>query len=117
MKLKGITIDFYDKRTCGFLPDLCLYWDIRSEELEDNEKLLNYWEDNLKKVLAKTEKIVSGNIDGKSIIYSADEEAIKIIKEEFKDLELTTIDYEDIKKCENCLKYDYIAQQNQNGDN
>lgn len=111
MELQGITIDFYDKRTCGLLPDLCLQWDIRSDELEDNEELINYWEDNLKRVLAKTKKVVCGNIDGKSILYSADKDAIDIIKEYFKELELSKIDYEDINKCEHCIKNDYIAQE------
>ncbi|RXK07246.1 hypothetical protein [Halarcobacter bivalviorum] len=110
MKLQGITIDFYDKRTCGLLPDLCTQWDIRYDELEDNEELLKYWEESLKKVLAKTDKVVSGNVEGKSILYSADEEAIKIIKEEFSELELQTIEYEDIIRCEHCITHDYLEE-------
>lgn len=110
MKLQGITIDFYDKRTCGLLPDLCAQWDIRYDELEDNEELLKYWEESLKKVLAKTDKVVSGNVEGKSILYSADEKAIKIIKEEFSELELQTIEYEDIIRCEHCITHDYLEE-------
>ncbi len=110
MKLQGITIDFYDKRTCGLLPDLCTQWDIRYDELEDNEELLKYWDESLKKVLAKTDKVVSGNVEGKSILYSADEEAIKIIKEEFSELELQTIEYEDIIRCEHCITHDYLEE-------
>ncbi|XOB63546.1 hypothetical protein ACMC56_06965 [Campylobacterota bacterium DY0563] len=110
MELQGITIDFYDKRTCGLLPDLCLNWDIRYDELEDNDELLKYWEESLNRVLSKTKNVVSGNMDGKSILYSADDEAIKIIKEEFKELELNKINYEDIIKCENCLKNDYLEK-------
>ncbi len=111
MMLHGITIDFYDKRTCGLLPDQCINWDASSEELEDNEDLLNYWESNLKKVLSKTKNVINANIGGKSILYSADNEAIKIIKDEFKELELSTIDYDDINRCDNCIKFDYIANQ------
>ncbi|WP_321467972.1 hypothetical protein [Halarcobacter sp.] len=110
MELQGITIDFYDKKTCGLLPDLCLKWDIRYDEIEDNEELIQYWEESLNRVLSKTDKVVSGNMDGKSILYSADEDAINIIKEEFKELELNKINYEDIIKCENCLKNDYLEK-------
>ncbi|NVJ54240.1 MAG: hypothetical protein HWD90_11120 [Campylobacteraceae bacterium] len=112
MKLQGITIDFYDKRTCGLLPDLCVQWDIRYDELEDNDELISYWENSLENVLSKTDKVVSGTVDGKSILYSADKDAIKIIQDEFKELELETIDYDDIMKCENCIKHDYIADEN-----
>lgn len=109
MELQGITIDFFDKRICGMLPDLCLHWDIRYDELEDNEELLKYWDERVKNVLAKTNRVVCGNIDGKSIIYSADEEAIDIISNEFKGLKLQKINYEDINKCEHCITNDYIA--------
>lgn len=111
MKLQGVTIDFYDKRTCGLLPDLCANWDIRYDELEDNEELLSYWEKSLNNVLKKTKKVVSGNMEGKSILYSADEDAIQIIKEEFFKLELQTINYEDIIKCDHCIKHDYIEDE------
>lgn len=110
MRLQGITIDFYDKKTCGLLPDLCLTWDIRYDELEDNEELIKYWEESLNRVLSKTDKVVSGNVEGKSILYSADEEAIKIIKEEFSELELQTIEYEDIIRCEHCITHDYLEE-------
>jgi len=111
MELQGITIDFYDKRTCGLLPDLCASWDIRYDELEDNEELIKYWEESLQRVLSKTKKVINGNMEGKSILYSADEEAIQIIKDEFKELELTTINYDDIIRCEHCIKNDYIEDQ------
>lgn len=111
MELQGITIDFYDMKTCGLLPDLCIEFDTRSEELEDNEELIKYWEDNLEKVLEKTKKVVCGNIDGKSILYSADKDAIDIIRDEFKGLELSRINYEDIEKGDSPLKNDYIAEQ------
>lgn len=102
MEHQGITMDFYDKRICSLLPDLCLQWDIRYDELVDNYELIQYWEDTLGRVLEKTDKVVSCNIDGKSILYSADKKAIEIIKDEFKELELSTISYEDIIKCQNC---------------
>lgn len=108
MILKGITIDFNDRKTCGLLPSLCLKWDEKFDELEDNEDLLKYWENNLNKVLSKTQNVVSGNVGSKSIVYSADDEAIALIQEAFKDLELKTINYEDIIKCEHCLEYDYL---------
>ncbi|MFA7083511.1 MAG: hypothetical protein WC141_03140 [Arcobacteraceae bacterium] len=111
MKLQGVTIDFNDRKTCGLLPTLCLQWDEKYDELEDNEELLKYWENNLNAIIAKTTKIVSGNIGTKSIVYSNDEEAISLIKEIFKDLELKTIEYEDIIKCEHCLKYDYLDKE------
>jgi hypothetical protein len=44
----------------------------------------------------------------KSIVYSNDEKAIALIKEVFSNLTLETIDYDDIIKCEHCLKYDYL---------
>jgi hypothetical protein len=108
VQLRGITIDFDDRKTCGLLPDLCLEWDEKSEELEDNQKLIDYWENNMEKVLSKTDKIVSGNIGSKAVVYSANEEAISIIRDTFKDLNLSSIEYEDIAKCERCLKYDYL---------
>ncbi|AXH09450.1 hypothetical protein CP960_10450 [Malaciobacter halophilus] len=110
MKLRGITIDFDDRRTCGLLPDLCLEWDEKYDELEDNQKLIDYWENNIKKVVSKTKNIVSGNIGSKAIVYSANEEAIAIIKDIFSDLSLSEIEYEDITKCERCLQYDYLDE-------
>lgn len=110
MKLTGVTIDFDDRKTCGLLPDLCLQWDFRTDELDDNTELISYWEDNLKKVLTQSSKVVAGNMGTKSIIYSADEETIKLIEENFKELALNSIDYENIIKCENCLHHDYLDE-------
>jgi len=110
MELQGITIDFDDRKTCGLLPELCLNWDEKYEELEDNEDLIKYWETNLKKVTQNTNKIISGNIDAKSIIYSADPEAIAIIKDAFKEINLKTIHYENIMKCDHCLTHDYLDE-------
>ncbi|MFY9073395.1 hypothetical protein CRU99_13575 [Malaciobacter mytili] len=110
MILHGITIDFDDRRTCGLLPDLCLEWDEKYDELEDNQNLIDYWDNNLKKVLEKTNKIVSGNLGSKAIVYSAQEEAIDAIKEAFKELELSTLDYNSIIKCDRCLFYDYLDE-------
>lgn len=107
MQLQGITIDFDDRKTCGLLPELCLNWDEKYEALEDNEDLLNYWETNLKKITNVTDKIVAGNIEAKSIVYSADEEVIALIKETFKEINLKTINYDDIMKCDHCLTHDY----------
>lgn len=109
MELQGITIDFDDKKTCGLLPDLCLQWDTRYDELEDNEELINYWDNNLNRVLSQTKKVVCGNIGEKSIVYSADKDAIEIIAKEFKELKLQKINYEDIIHCENCITNDYLA--------
>lgn len=108
MLLHGITIDFDDRRTCGLLPNLCTDWDGRSTELEENEDLINFWESKVKEVLEKTHRVVTGNIDTKSILYSADMDAIEAIREAFKGLELQTIKYDEIIKCENCLQYDYL---------
>ena len=60
MELQGITIDFDDKKTCGLLPELCLNWDEKYEELEDNEDLLQYWETNFKKITGETQNIIAG---------------------------------------------------------
>lgn len=108
MQLKGITIDFDDRRTCGLLPQLCLQWDEKYDELEDNEDLTEYWEKNIKEILSHTKDVVSGNMGSKAIIYSGEKKSIDIIKKVFKELELNTINYDDIIKCENCLKYDYL---------
>jgi hypothetical protein len=108
MEMQGVTIDFNDRKTCGLLPALCLKWDEKFDALEDNEELLKYWESNLAKVLERTKNVVSGNMGTKSIVYSNDPEAVAVIKEVFSDLELKTIDYKDIIKCEHCLDYDYL---------
>jgi len=108
MELQGITLDFNDKRTCGLLPELCLDWDERYDELDDNQELIDYWESNLKKVTDKTNKIVSGNIDAKSILYSADPDVIELIKNTFVEIKLETILYSQINKCDHCLEYDYL---------
>ena len=108
MKVFGITLDFDDMKSCGLLPDLCLDWDHRSEELTENEKLLSYWDKNIEKLSEQTDKLILGNIGNKSVVYSADEEAIKLIKEQFKEMELSSIDYENIDHCENCITVDYL---------
>ncbi len=108
MKLYGVSLDFDDVKSCGLLPDLCADWDHGSEELTENEKLLSYWDDNIKKLLEKTNKVVVGNIENKSIAYSGDEEAIDIIKNLFKEIELSSIYYEEIRQCDNCIKHDYL---------
>jgi hypothetical protein len=108
MELQGVEVDFANRKTCGLLPSLCLQWDEKSDELEDNVELHKYWNNNLNKVLAVTHEIVSGNIGSKSIVYSANEKAIDAIKEAFDELPLQTISYNDIIKCEHCLKYDYL---------
>lgn len=110
MKLRGVTIDFDDRKTCGLLPELCLTWDERSEELEDNRELLDYWKTNLEKVLKKSKKVVTGNLGTKSILYAKDQETIELIKTSFKELVLDTIEYDDIIKCENCLEIDYFTK-------
>lgn len=112
MKLLGITIDFNDRKTCGLLPDLCLQWDERYDELQDNEELTKYWEAGLQKVLEQTQNIVSGSVGSKSIVYSADAQAIGVIQEAFKELKLQQIEYDNIMKCDHCLEYDYIAHSN-----
>ncbi len=108
MQLKGISIDFDDRKTCALLPKLCLQWDEKYEELEDNAELLQYWEDGMQNILKTSKNIVSGNMGTKSIVYSAEEKTIKLIEESFKDLKLASIEYEDILRCENCIKYDYL---------
>ena len=110
MQLEGITIDFNDKRTCGLLPELCLEWDEKYDELDDNQELIKYWESNLKKITDKTHNIVSGNIETKSLVYSADPYAIELIKDVFKEIKTKTIDYNNILKCDHCLEYDYLDE-------
>jgi len=108
MKLYGVSLDFDDMRSCGLLPDLCVGWDHGSEDLTENQELLSYWDNNIREVLNKTDKIVLGNINTKSVVYTADEKAINIIKEQFKEIELSCVDYDDIEQCENCIKVDYL---------
>ncbi len=108
MKLYGVTLDFDDVKSCGLLPDLCVDWDHRSEELTENEKLLSYWEENIQKLLEKTNNVVVGNIENKSIAYSADDKAIQIIKKLFKEIKLSSIHYDEIQQCQNCIKHDYL---------
>jgi len=108
MELQGITIDFSDRRTCGLLPHLCLQWDEKFDELDDNEELINYWESNLKKITDKTDKIVCGNIEAKSMLYSADPETITLIKETFKEIQIEKVNYSNVIKCDHCLVYDYL---------
>ena len=108
MKLYGVSLDFDDIKSCGLLPDMCIDWDHGSEELTENEKLLSYWDNNVQEILKKTDKVVLGNIGTKSIIYSADKEAIELIKEQFKEIELSSVDYDEIEQCENCIKIDYL---------
>lgn len=110
MELKGVTIDFDDRKTCGLLPDLCLTWDFRADEISDDTELVTYWEDNLQKVLDQSSKVVAGNMGTKSILYSADEDTIELIKQYFKELHLETIEYDNILKCENCLHHDYLDE-------
>jgi hypothetical protein len=110
MEMYGITIDFNDKHTCGLLPELCLDWDERYDELDDNQELINYWESNIKKVLDKTHKIVCGNDETKSMIYSADPYAIGLIKDAFSEIKINTIEYSSISKCDHCLDYDYLDE-------
>jgi hypothetical protein len=108
MKLYGVILDFDDVKSCGLLPELCVDWDSKYEDLAENEKLLSYWNDNINELLSKTKNIIYGNIGNKSIVYSADEEAISLIKEIFNEIEITSIEYEDIMRCENCIKHDYL---------
>lgn len=108
MKVYGVTLNFDDIRSCGLLPKLCIGWDSRYEDLTENEKLVSYWDKNIEKLLEKTKDIVYGDIGEISIVFSANEEAISYIKEIFKELELTSMEYEDIMRCENCIKHDYL---------
>lgn len=108
MELYGVTLDFDDMKSCGLLPDLCLDWDHRSEELTENEKLLSYWDKNVEELLEKTDKVVLGNIGNKSVVYSADEKAVELIKNQFKEMQLSSIKYDEIDQCENCIKVDYL---------
>ncbi len=108
MKLYGVTLDFNDMKSCGLLPELCLDWDHRSEELSENEKLISYWEHNLQNLLKETKNVVVGNIENRSIIYSADKKAIDLIQKHFKEIELSTVLYEELIQCDYCIKHDYL---------
>jgi hypothetical protein len=110
MKLYGVTLDFDDVKSCGMIPELCVGWDSKYEDLAENEKLLSYWTDNIEKLFSKTKNIIFGNIGSKSIVFSADKEAIALISEIFKEIELTSIEYENIIRCENCIKHDYLEK-------
>ncbi|MGB7403122.1 MAG: hypothetical protein WA916_11090 [Arcobacter sp.] len=110
MELWGITLDFKDMKTCGLLPDLCLHWDIKYDELGDNEELLEYWQKHIDNIFKQTKNVVYVNNDkGRSLIYSADYVAIDIISKEFKDLKLDKVMYDDIISCETCIGHDYLA--------
>lgn len=108
MKLYGVTMDFDDIKTCGLLPKLCVDWDHRSEELSENEAFDLYWNTNTKELLSKTKKVVLGNDGNKSLVYSADKEAITFIKEIFKEMTLNSLEYEEINQCELCITHDYL---------
>lgn len=108
MELQGVTLDFNDAKSCGLLPDMCLDWDRRSEELTENPKLLSYWDKNLKKLLSKTKNVVVGNIENKSMVYSADKKAINLIKKFFKEMKINKIEYDKIEKCQYCIEVDYL---------
>jgi len=111
MELTGITLDFFDKKTCGLLPDLCFQWDIRYDELSDNEELLEYWQKHVDNIFKQTKNVVYVNNDnGRSLLYSADKDAIEIISKEFKDLKLQKITYAEIISAEKSgIFHDYLA--------
>ncbi len=108
MKLYGITLDFNDMKSCGLLPDMCLDWDHRSEELSENEKLISYWDNRLKALLNETKNVVVINDENISMVYSADKEAIDLIKKHFKEIELNSVEYEKMHRCDFCIEHDYI---------
>lgn len=108
MKLQGITIDFNDIKSCGILPDMCVDFDQRSDELSENENLLAYWDNRLENLMKETKDLVIVNDENKSLVYSANEKAIDLIKKHFKELELSSIDYEEIHKCDFCVQHDYL---------
>lgn len=108
MKLYGITLDFNDMKSCGLLPDMCLDWDHRSEELSENQKLLSYWDKHLKDLLDETNKVVVINDEHKSMVYSKDKNAVDLIKKHFKEIELSAIDYENMNRCDYCVQHDYL---------
>lgn len=108
MKMQGVTLDFNDMRTCGIIPDVCIDFDHRSEELEENEKLLSYWDEHVKELLKDTKNVVIGNLNHSSIVYSADKDAIDSIKKHFPEIDLSTAEYEEITKCDYCITHDYM---------
>ena len=108
MTLYGVTMDFNDIRTCGLVPDSCTNWDHGSEELSENEAFDLYWNKNIQELLSKTQKVVIGNDGNKSLVYTADDETLSYIKEIFKELPISSIEYEDINQCERCITLDYI---------
>lgn len=108
MNLKGIVLDYKDKKSCALLPDKCLAWDEKSEELQENEELIKYFEKNLDKVFSQTNKIIGGSIEGRGIVCSDDEEAIEIINNTFKELDLQNISSNEISKYNTSLKYNYL---------
>lgn len=110
MELYGITLDFNDLKSCGIKEDMCLDFDNRSDELSENEKLISYWDNNIKQLLEETDKVVIINDKNKSMVYSNEEEAITLIKKHFKEMEVTKIDYEDLNRCDFCVQHDYLEK-------
>lgn len=108
MKMYGVALDFNDMKSCGLLPDLCIDWDHRSEELSENEKLLSYWDKHLEELLGETKDVVVGNMEHKSVVYSADDKAIDLIKKHFKEIDISSAEYDDIIQCDYCIKHDYL---------
>jgi len=108
MTLHGITMNFDDIRTCGMIPDACANWDHGSEELSENEAFDLYWNQNIQKLLAKTQKVVIGSDGNKSLVYTADKEALSYIKEIFKEMIIDSIEYENINQCDRCITLDYL---------
>jgi len=101
-------MDFDDIKTCGLVPESCVDWDQGSEDLNENEAFDLYWNKNIQELLAKTQKVVLGNDGNKSLVYSADKDAIACIKEVFKEIDLTSVEYEDINQCDRCVTLDYL---------
>jgi len=108
MLLHGVIMDFDDIRTCGLVPDACINWDQGSEELTENEAFDLYWNKNIQKLLSKTQKVVLGSEGNKSLVYTADEEALAYIKEIFHELNISSVEYKDINQCERCITLDYL---------
>jgi len=108
MKLYGVRIDFDNIKSCGILPDMCLDFDHRSDELSENEKLLSYWNNHINDLLEETKNLVVINDESTSMVYSANNNAIELIKKHFKEMQLETIEYENINKCDYCVQHDYL---------
>jgi hypothetical protein len=108
MTLHGVTMDFDDIRTCGLVPESCTDWDRGSEELNENHAFDLYWNKNIQELLSKTQKVVLGSDGNKSLVYTGDAEALIYIKEIFKEININTIEYEDINQCERCISLDYL---------